>query len=81
MIIVARGGENMIITSASQAESVTGRDVGRRAFNFQRRRPAPPGIDSKQRPVGEPDKQVHLLTQQFDVLTQTRVLFAQLWFS
>jgi ribokinase len=28
--IVARGGENMIITSASQAESVTGRDVDRR---------------------------------------------------
>jgi sugar/nucleoside kinase (ribokinase family) len=30
VIIVARGGENMIITSASQAESVTGRDVDRR---------------------------------------------------
>ena len=30
VIIVARGGENMIITGASQAESVTGRDVDRR---------------------------------------------------
>jgi hypothetical protein len=31
VIIVARGGENMIITSASQAESVTGRDVARKS--------------------------------------------------
>jgi ribokinase len=32
VIIVARGGENMIITSASQAESVTGRDVDGRVL-------------------------------------------------
>jgi hypothetical protein len=38
-------------------------------------------IDPKQRPVGEADKQVRLLAQQFDFLTQTRVLFGQLWFS
>jgi hypothetical protein len=36
--------------------------------------------DPKQRSVGEADKQVHLLVQQFDFLPQTRVLFAQLWF-
>jgi hypothetical protein len=38
-------------------------------------------IDSKQPPVGEPDKQVHLLTQQFDFLTQTRVLSRSSWSS
>jgi hypothetical protein len=54
----------MIITGASQAESVTGRDVGTLSISSGDALLLP-GYP-KQRPVGEPDKQVHLLTQQLD---------------
>ena len=43
LIIVARGGENMIITSASPGGERDRKGCRRANFNFQRRRPAPSG--------------------------------------